>query len=210
MSTVLDEQTAALVSLAGAIALGKEGELRQRIASVRSVSVPNRWVDELLLQSVLMVGWPRALVAAGFWRTAAGPVAEDGSRELDDAGAGAWRQRGEATCRIVYGRNYAKLRRNVAALHPALDEWMVTEGYGRTLSRPGLDLRRRELCTVAQTAVLDTPHQLHSHLRGALHAGATADEVEAVIHLVNPLLPHEAWNDVKALWDTVREVWSEN
>lgn len=209
MSTALDEQTVALVGLAGAIALGKEGELRQRIATAQAADVPHRWIDELLLQSVLMVGWPRALVAAGFWRAAAGTEAEDGGRDLDCAEAAAWRQRGEATCRIVYGDNYAKLRRNVAALHPALDEWMVTEGYGRTLSRPGLDLKRRELCTVAQTAVLDTPHQLHSHLRGALHAGATADEVESVIHLVNPLLPHDDWNDVKALWDTVREVWSE-
>ena len=209
MSIALDEQTVALVGLAGAIALGKEGDLRQRIATAQAADVPHHWVDELLLQSVLMVGWPRALVAAGFWRAAVGTVAEGGSVDLDYAEAPAWRQRGEATCRIVYGDNYAKLRHNVAALHPALDEWMVTEGYGRTLSRPGLDLKRRELCTVAQTAVLDTPHQLHSHLRGALHAGATADEVEAVIHLVNPLLPHEDWNDVKALWDTVREVWSE-
>jgi hypothetical protein len=43
-----------------------------------------------------------------------------------------------------------------------------------------------------------------------LHAGATVDEVESVIHLVNPLLPHADWNEVKALWDAVRDVWSES
>ncbi len=209
MNTALDQHTGALVGLAGAIALGQEGELRQRIGAAEAAGVPHRWVDELLLQSVLMVGWPRALVAAGLWRAAVETTAEGGELDLDYAAAAEWRRRGEASCRIIYGDNYDKLRRNLAGLHPVLDEWMVTEGYGRTLSRPGLDLKRRELCTVAQTAVLDTPHQLHSHLRGALNAGATADEVEAVIHLVNPLLPHEDWNAVKALWDRVREVWSE-
>ena len=210
MTTALDEPTIVLIGLAGAVALGKEGELRQRIALAQSADVPHHWVDELLLQSVLTVGWPRALVAAGLWRATVETVAEGGDLDLDYDAAPEWLRRGEATCRIVYGNNYAKLRRNVAALHPALDQWMVTEGYGRTLSRPGLDLKRRELCTVAQTAVLETPHQLHSHLRGALHAGATAEEVEAVIHLINPLLPHDDWNDVKALWDTVRDVWSKS
>lgn len=210
MNNPLDDQTVSLVGLAGAVALGKEGELRQRISAAQATDVPHCWIDELLLQSVLMVGWPRALVAAGLWRSAVGESGEGSELDLEYGAAPEWRRRGEATCRIIYGDNYEKLRRNVAALHPALDVWMVTEGYGRTLSRPGLDLKRRELCTVAQTAVLDTPHQLHSHLRGALHAGATVDEVESVIHLVNPLLPHEDWNEVKALWDTVREVWSES
>ena len=56
--------------------------------------------------------------------------------------------------RQVYGDNYAKLRENVKKLHPALDTWMLVEGYGRTLSRTGLDLARREFCVIAQTAVL--------------------------------------------------------
>lgn len=204
----LDEATLALVGLAGAIALGEDGELRQRIAAVLEAQVPAVWVDELLLQSVLMVGWPRTLVAAALWRAAVGTPAEAGESDLDYTAAAEWQRRGEATCALIYGENYAKLRRNVKALHPALDAWMLTEGYGRTLSRPGLDIRRRELCVVAQTAVLDTPRQLHSHLRGALHAGATPDEVEAVIYSVNPLLKHHDWNTVKELWDTVRESWS--
>ena len=68
-----------------------------------------------------------------------------------------WTRRGEEVCARVYGDNYSKLRDSVRALHPAIDAWMITEGYGRTLGRPGLDLMRRELCTVAQTAVLEAP-----------------------------------------------------
>ncbi len=205
---VLDEATLALVALAGAIAVGEEGEVRQRIGEALAADVPHIWVDELLLQSVLMVGWPRTLVAAGLWRAESGTPADADDRDLDYTAAPEWQARGEATCSLIYGENYAKLRRNVKTLHPALDAWMLTEGYGRTLSRPGLDLKRRELCIIAQTAVLDTPRQLHSHLRGALHAGATPDEVEAVIYSVNPLLTHPDWTAVKELWDNVRESWS--
>ena len=84
----------------------------------------------------------------------------------------------------MYGSNYERLRQTVRDLHPALDEWMITEGYGRTLSRPGLTLRQRELLMVAMCAVLDVPHQLHSHLKGALHAGASSAEVEAALEAV--------------------------
>jgi 4-carboxymuconolactone decarboxylase len=87
---------------------------------------------------------------------------------------------------------------------------MITEGYGRTLSRAGLDMMRRELCTVAQTAVLEAPRQLHSHLRGSLHAGASFGQIEGVLSVVNPLLSFDQWKKVKELWRTVREGWGPN
>lgn len=204
----LDPQTRDLVRFAAAIAQGYEPELRERVGPLRSSQVPPAWVEELLLQSVLMCGYPRALVAFGIWRKFGGLPAPtgDGTGEYSDVES--WTKRGEETCAVVYGDNYRKLRDSVRALHPALDAWMITEGYGRTLSRPGLDLLRRELCTVAQTAVLETPRQLHSHLRGALNAGATFGQIEGVLSIVNPLLSFDQWKKVKELWRTVREGWS--
>ena len=204
----LDPQTRDLVRFAAAIAQGYEPELRERVGPLRSSQVPPSWVEELLLQSVLMCGYPRALVAFGIWRKFSGlpAPAEDVAAEYRDIEV--WTKRGEETCAVVYGDNYRKLRDSVRALHPALDAWMITEGYGRTLSRPGLDLWRRELCTVAQTAVLETPRQLHSHLRGALNAGATFGQIEGVLSIVNPLLSFDQWKKVKELWRTVREGWS--
>lgn len=203
----LDAATRALVGLAAAIAQGDEPAIREQVADAVAAGVPSAWVDELLLQSVLMVGWPRTLVAAAVWRKAVPQISEHAATDLDYAAHPEWTARGEITCGLIYGDNYARLRRNVSGLHPALDAWMVTEGYGRTLSRPGLDLLRRELCTVAQTAVLDTPRQLHSHLRGALHAGATPVMVEAALGVVNPFLDYDHWKAVKDLWDGVRDAW---
>ena len=208
-SDALDPATRALVALAAAIAQGEEPEVRDRVAEAVAAGLDPRWGDELVLQSVLMAGWPRTLVAAALWRKAVGapPVLD----ETEPTGYGehkAWTRRGEATCRTVYGDNYAKLRENQRALHPALDAWMLTEGYGRTLARPGLDLARRELCTVAQTAVLNTPRQLHSHLRGALNAGATFGMVEATLAIVNGFVSYDDYKEIKELWEQVKEGWS--
>ena len=204
----LDGQTRDLVRFAAAIAQGYEPELRERVGPLRSSQVPVQWVEELLLQSALFVGYPRALIAFTAWRKFSGVPAPREDEDTDYSRAPEWTRRGEETCGVIYGENYEKLRDSVRRLHPAIESWMITEGYGRTLSRPGFDLLRRELCTVAQTAVLETPRQLHSHLRGSLNAGASFGQIEAVLSVVNPLLSFDQWKKIKELWRTVREGWS--
>lgn len=58
--------------------------------------------------------------------------------------------------------------------------------YGEIYPRPGLDLRQRQLVTVAALAAMGgLEPQLKFHLAGALHAGCTPDElVELMNHLV--------------------------
>lgn len=199
----LDDPTAALVALAVAVAGGDEGLLAKRSRAALAADVPPIWVDELLLQSVLMAGYPRALVAAAVWRRVTGiqapgtDISFTESQEL-------WQRRGEETCRLIYRANYDRLRENVRGLHPALDGWMVREGYGRVLSRPGLDLARRELCTIAQIAVLRSPRQLHSHLRGALHAGAAPAMIEAALAIGLDGAHPDAAAEAGAVWGQVR------
>ena len=68
-----------------------------------------------------------------------------------------WRERGEATCKRVYGAAYERLRQNIRALHPLLDEWMVVDGYGKVLScdvlapAPGTPCRRPAPLATADT-----------------------------------------------------------
>src|SRR5262245_15104101 len=99
---------------------------------------------------------------------------------------------------------YGRLRENIRALHPLLDEWMVTEGYGKVLSRPGLDLARRELCIVAACAHTGQDRQLHSHLHGALHAGASAATVDATFDVLADVLSPDAMRASRLLWARVR------
>lgn len=58
--------------------------------------------------------------------------------------------------------------------------------YGDVYARPGLDLRERELSTVAALAAQgDTAAQLDFHIDAALHVGVQPEEViEALIHIV--------------------------
>ena len=145
-------------------------------------------IEEIILQSYLFAGFPRALNAARTWRTVSGTAAPDRDPESDAADLNVWRKQGIRTCEIVYGDSYERLRRNIRTLHPALDEWMIVDGYGKVLSRPGLDLLTRELCVVAACAVAGQQRQLHSHMRGAINAGAGSDEVGAVLDALEDLV----------------------
>src|SRR5256885_14454979 len=82
--TTLDPPTVALVQVAAALAEGKIAVLRDRFVAARAARVPDRWIEELLLQSLLVVGYPLALVAFGVWREVSGPVSGpgDGGEEL--------------------------------------------------------------------------------------------------------------------------------
>lgn len=166
----LDAATRVLVQLSAAIAASDEATIRYWMLQAAR-DVPPVHVEELVLQSYLFCGFPRALNAAREWRRVSRRTAP-ASDESEDVHLGEeWRERGEQTCAAVYDGMYEKLRLNVRDLHPALDTWMVVEGYGKVLSRPGLDLPRRELCIVAACAAMGQDRQLHSHLRGALNVG---------------------------------------
>jgi 4-carboxymuconolactone decarboxylase len=185
----LDVETRALVRLAGVISAGTEPQVRDSLAQAASACRPD-WVEEVVLQSYLFAGFPRALNAAREWRRISRRPAPESDEGENFENVSRWRIEGETTCATVYGPFYERLRHNIRQLHPALDAWMIVDGYGKVLSRPALDLRRRELCVVAACATARQDRQLHSHLYGALHAGASPAEVQeamdAVADLVGP------------------------
>ena len=98
---------------------------------------------------------------------------------------------------------YEKLRGNIRALSPSLDEWMIVEGYGKVLSREGLDLGRRELCIVAACAAAGQDRQLHSHLHGALNAGVPADVVRAALECLVGVVNEEMLARARLLFERV-------
>jgi len=176
-----------LVRIAGAIAGSDERTVRAVMNEAVNGADP-RAVDEVILQSYLFAGFPRALNAARTWRGISGTSAPEPERESAPDDLASWRERGLRTCELVYGDSYEGLRRNIRRLHPTLDEWMIVDGYGKVLSRPGVDLRTRELCVVAACAVAGQQRQLHSHLHGALNAGASLDEVSATLDAIGDLI----------------------
>lgn len=207
----------ALVRVAAAHASRDEQALRSSLLEARAAAGPAA-VEEVLLQAYLFLGFPAAIWALGVWRAAGGKADGEDSMSQGEPGsvspgepgfvapAEEWERAGEEVCRRVYGENYEKLRRNVRALHGELDRWMIQEGYGKVLSRPALDLVTRELCVVAALAVTSWEPQLHSHMRGALNAGASPPEVEAALEAGLAFGSEENWKGrARALWERVRE-----
>jgi 4-carboxymuconolactone decarboxylase len=194
-----DSGRRALLRLAASLGTRDSAAIRAAMEAAREAADPQA-ADEVLLQSHLFVGFPDALNALGLWREVSGTDAPASAGE-DPAG---WEARGERVCAAVYGANYEKLRVNVRRLHPDVDGWMVAGGYGRVIGRPGLDLPTRELCIAALLAVWNVPRQLHSHLRGALNAGASVPEVDEAVEAACGYLPPGRAAEVRALWGEIR------
>lgn len=60
-----------------------------------------------------------------------------------------------------------------------MSAFFVNVGPPQVLSRPGLTVKQREYVAVLCMIGTGTFPQLRSHMRGALHCGATTDEVRA-------------------------------
>ncbi|MFI5242708.1 MAG: carboxymuconolactone decarboxylase family protein [Gemmatimonadales bacterium] len=197
----LDAPSAQLIDLAAILAAGSEAEMRVALEAAAKSAINPVWVEELVLQTHLFAGFPRTLNGMRLWRRASNRVAE--APDLEETLATRWTRRGEQTCETVYGSLYKRLRANIRSLHPALDSWMI-DLYGRVLGRPGLDLKWRELCIVAACAALEQDRQLHSHLHGALNAGASAEEIDDTLRIVAPRIGAESSHRYALLWTRVR------
>lgn len=195
----MDDAIRALVALSAAVA-NRDRELIDAALAEASQRATALQVEEALLQSYLFVGYPASLQALGRWREMSGRAAPAAS-DVDPEG---WARRGEEVCAAVYGGQYERLRMNVRALHPDMEQWMLTEGYGKVLGRPGLDLAARELCIVALLAAQDAPRQLHSHLRGALQVGATIADVDDALRIAGAVAGPSRAATAGRVWNQVR------
>ncbi len=199
MTTMLNESRATLVRLSASVAARRTADCEALMRTAARVLQAGP-VEEALIQSYLFLGYPVALNALSQWRSVsgqAGPTAP----ATDQA---EWAVRGEEVCATVYGGQYGELRQNIRRIHPDMERWMVEEGYGKVLGRPGLDLVDRELCIIAVLAVLDVPRQLYSHLRGALNSGASEGEVTEALSLAIEFASAQARQIALETWATVR------
>ena len=138
---------------------------------------------EIILQSYLFCGFPAALDALqACYRVFGAPHAqgEVGVILAEDE----LKRRGEMLCRDIYGHVYDKMMGTLRQVSPDLARWMIVEGYGKTLSRPGANIVTRELCIVAMLTLLGRQQQLMSHVRGALRVGATLDDLRLIEHSI--------------------------
>lgn len=199
----LDGSTRILVRLSAALSARSEEAVDGALRAAVEQGLDPLAVEEALLQSYLFLGYPAALNGFGRWRAISGAPAPAATEDDLDL----WERRGEGVCGTVYGHRYASLRENIRTLHPDMERWMVREGYGKVLGRPGLPLVLREYCIVAILAVQGVRRQLHSHLRGALHAGGHEAALNAVLEIAAGFQDPSGAQEAAEVKDEVLRRW---
>lgn len=127
-------------------------------------------IEEALLQTLLFAGFPKTIEALKQLRTHF-PARNDGN-DSDER-----KKAGEKISQIIYGKHHAKLKKVMDQLHPDLTTWMIEDGYGRVLSRPGLTLQEREISVMASLMTSGMIHQFRAHVRGAIFAGVSTVDI---------------------------------
>ena len=91
-------------------------------------------------------------------------------------------ERGLEKLREIDGEIGERVVESLAGIAPDFARYIVEFPFGDIYSRPGLDLRSREIAVVAAlTAMGNATPQLKVHIQAALNVGVTRDEVVETI-----------------------------
>jgi 4-carboxymuconolactone decarboxylase len=90
--------------------------------------------------------------------------------------------RGLEMMNMVVGEHGSRTRENLHNIAADFERLLVEFPFGDIYSRPGLDLKTREIATVAAlTALGYAIPQLKVHIQGALNVGCTKEEIIEVM-----------------------------
>ena len=91
-------------------------------------------------------------------------------------------QRGLARLREIDAAQIGQVVENLKEIAPDFADHVIAFAFGDIYARPGLDLKSRQLATVAALTALGTAGpQLRTHIRGALNVGWSREEIVEVI-----------------------------
>ncbi|MEM9008785.1 MAG: carboxymuconolactone decarboxylase family protein [Cyanobacteria bacterium P01_F01_bin.86] len=82
----------------------------------------------------------------------------------------------------IDGETGEKVIASLQAVAPDLARYIIEFPFGDVYSRPGLDLKSREIATIAAlTALGNAQPQLKVHIHAALNVGCTPEEIVEVV-----------------------------
>jgi 4-carboxymuconolactone decarboxylase len=97
------------------------------------------------------------------------------------------REAGLEVMREIFGEEVTEaIEENFKAISPGFSDYTVEAAFGDIYTRPGLDLKQRQLLNVAvMTSIGGADRALAVHMRGALNVGVEPLEiVETIFHTV--------------------------
>ncbi|MDI2127697.1 carboxymuconolactone decarboxylase family protein [Yinghuangia seranimata] len=188
-----------IATVAALAALGNATpQLRFHIDGALNVGCTRTEIVEVIVHTAVYAGFPAALNAIAAARdvftarpdtateaqTGTEPAASDASAAAEASGdtPSDRRARGTRALSAVDGQAGEHVIASLADIAPDLGAYIVDFVFGDVYTRPGLDLKTRELATVAACTALGTAApQLKVHLHGFLNVGGTRDEAVETI-----------------------------
>ncbi|WP_369373589.1 carboxymuconolactone decarboxylase family protein [Streptomyces sp. cg36] len=187
--TLAEHQVATVAALC---AMGTAApQLRFHIDGALNVGVSPAEIVELLIHASVYAGMPAALNGLAVAREAfrarpelayepAASVEPTGPGERPDAGDRY--ARGLARLAEVDGHAGDAVVTSLRDIAPDLARYLIEFVFGDIYCRPGIDLKLRELASVAMCTALGTAApQLRVHVHGLLNVGGTREEAVEVI-----------------------------
>ena len=90
-------------------------------------------------------------------------------------------EKGKETLEGIQNRTVEEIFKDLEDIAPDLSRFVVEFPYSEIYTREELDLKTREICTVAALTVLGTIPQLKDHINAALNVGNSPTEIAEII-----------------------------
>jgi len=176
-----------LAMFAASIAAADDDAMSAALQLGQKHAIDRQCHYEVVLQSYLFLGFPRMLLAVEVLNRDLPMAGRRSVPEVSNDGElRSYFANGTALCREIYGSAYEPLKARIESMAPEVFRWMIVEGYGKVMSRPGLGKIEREIAGVAFLIMDGYEQQLFSHMRGALNVGAPAELLSAMIEDLGP------------------------
>lgn len=141
-----------------------------------SKKISKKKIYEALLQNYLFCGFPSALYYLKRFHHLSKYNPEFYRLSLSGL-----KEKGIKTSKLIYGNKLPKLISNVKKFSPELAEWLITEGYGKVISRKHLSIKEREACIISVLSIQMFEEQLVSHLYGGIRNGLSVKQIYSLI-----------------------------
>lgn len=172
-----------LATIAALAAMGNApSQLRFHINGARNVGCSTTEIVETLMHISLYAGFPSTLNAISAAREVFATRGDDHVVEPHQTDAENRYSTGWDVLTQVDGEGGHNVIKSLEDLAPDLARFLIEFSFGDIYSRPGLDLKAREIATVAACTALGTAKpQLKVHTHGFLNVGGTREELIEIV-----------------------------
>jgi 4-carboxymuconolactone decarboxylase len=181
----LDLRERQLATIGGLAALGYAlPQLRFHIAGALNIGCSRREIVEAIMHLASYTGFPAVLNAITVAKEvfAAREDDEPGYADADPEPEGSRYERGWKALSEIDGHAGEAVIENLKSIAPDLGRYIIEFAFGDLYVRGGLDLRSREIVTIAAcTALGSALPQLKVHIHGLLNVGGSREEVVETI-----------------------------